>query len=177
MIFFEHPLCASYWNEYQMMNRERNRFSSWIQLLLETHKQRHRDTVLHTQIHTNTDNHTHSETLSYTHSGSHIHSQPLRFRVAAAKIGDIRSLVLWIKNKQMMIYFRIRTECVFAGNVSIWYHVKGSGRMIGGYVGGGFTRLEIFSTKTLCEDQWRVVSLRCYSGPRSERRGPELRLI
>ena len=114
----------------------------------------------HRELHP-TQTHTYRETDSFTHT----HSHTLRFRLAAAKIGDIRSLVLWIKNKQMMIYFRIRTDCVLAGNVSIWYDVRGLSRMIDGYVGGGLTRLEIFSTKTVCEDQWRVVSAPCYSGP------------
>ena len=49
-----------------------------------------------------------------------------------------------------------------------WYHVKGLGNMIDGSYYGWATRFEKYSTKTLCVDQLRVVSVPCFSGYHSE---------
>ena len=70
---------------------------------------------------------------------------------------------------------------LFSSSCARLKYLEGSGKMIDGLccgVGNGIWNM--FNENSLCGpcvDQWRAVSPPCSSGPRSERRGPELRLV
>ena len=88
---------------------------------------------------------------------------------------EMKELVL---NKRQGIWWFIFVfvqDCVFSWNIS-----KVREEWLTGYVVGVSNRiLNMFNENSLCGpcvDQWRAVSLPCSSGPRSEQRGPELRL-